>query len=431
MRIKDKDLIRKIIISLLLLTSGAFAADDPVTQARALLEQEKYGEAFTLLKNSQRDKSTPDSLRFEILKQLAVSYETKVGAYQTVLRYHQNIVNSPTAGQYPVFEFAEREIARLKAMQKKYYMEDLFLKNIRYSSINAMQIDELLEKNKQVLELIENQPEYYRMAEVYYCLAQNFTALKQYGKALQFYKKSIQLKPAIDFFLPVSSRSRFVLRVRNRIATHTTAWATLAFLLGVTMITFYGSRPWQWLSLKHFLILPGMLSIWWLLFTVSSFILGEIFRISDKTLTEMLFEMPAFINAAPGSPGSELLQVLLKYGIAGLSGVFIFSLGISKLKNRLIKSTVSVLYGLLLFGSLTAVFYLRHCDGRSKFYSEGQNLVNYFGGNNYFNLTEHKAYVLSDPKSYSNLDISNVDEPELADWILAHCRNDSSNVNEH
>ena len=65
---------------------------------------------------------------------------------------------------------------------------------------------------------------------------------------------------------------------------------------------------------------------------------------------------------------------------------------------------INVVFALLLFSSLSAVFYLRTCDQKSLFASAGKDGIAYYAkGGNYFITYGMEPYILTNPKAYPNL----------------------------
>jgi tetratricopeptide (TPR) repeat protein len=414
-----------LILFPIFITTSIFAQDDPAQQAQSLIGQNKYGEALSILNTSRRDKDLSDSLRLEILKMLVVFNERTVGDYRKVEKFLQEIIRFPAAINRPVRFFAEKEIIRLKTLNAKYRKENNFLKKIKIISMSGNKKDKQVLIKDQIENFILDNPDYYRLAEIYYYLGRNYMNLNKYGKAIRYFDKSIQLKPGINTFLPVSSHSRGAYAERYRKTMRSIYWTILAILLIITMISFYIFRPWKNFHIKHLFVCLAMIFLWWLVFTASTYFLGATFSLSQEDKENIDVEEPSFIRADPGSPGSEITRILFRYGLIGILGVYLFSLGMSRIRKRKIAGIAAVLYGFLMFGSLTGVFYIRYCKERTIYYSKGKGLFDFIKGNYLFKLKDHEVYVLSDPNSYSNLNLESIDELELVDWFVQHCHFDS------
>jgi hypothetical protein len=102
--------------------------------------------------------------------------------------------------------------------------------------------------------------------------------------------------------------------------------------------------------------------------------------------------------------------------------VLVFSIGLARFKYRWMAMPVNLVFALLLFSSLTTVFYMRNCDLKSAFRSESSGGASYYlDGHNYFVNFNMEPYLLTNPRAYPDLALNNVSDTHLREWMLKYC----------
>jgi hypothetical protein len=79
------------------------------------------------------------------------------------------------------------------------------------------------------------------------------------------------------------------------------------------------------------------------------------------------------------------------------------------------------LIGVLVFVSLTGLFYIKYCDKKSSLYPESPDFTTYFTGYMRFYQQDPEPLILTQPHKYANLSVLYVDNPVFARWIVEHC----------
>lgn len=411
-----------ITLVLFVLATCAYGSPgDPAAEARTLFDRGEYGEGFGLLNRALRGQNISPLQRAHVLRALAEFHEQLIGNPDEAVRYYKKILKVGFAADHPMESLAREELDRFNSLGKKYHKQNALLKKLRIASSRQEDEDEIKEHIEQLKALIKDNPQYYKLTEAYFYLGQNYMRLERFGKACKLFEKCMQLKPCINFYLPVkvqadAAHARWIVSTTNK-----TVWATLAVLLIAAAIVFYMSRPWQWIRLKHLIPCLAVLVLWWATFNLSFRWFAKTFEVTDKLIRGIEAELPSFVNAAPGSPGSQVTKYLFVYGIVAVLGTFVFSIGVSRLKSRWAALLINSVFALLLFASLTTVFYMRHCEGQSRFNSQAKNKLYYPKGSLCFIVEEPEPYILTNPKAYPNLQVSNIDDAYLREWVLQHC----------
>ena len=81
---------------------------------------------------------------------------------------------------------------------------------------------------------------------------------------------------------------------------------------------------------------------------------------------------------------------------------------------------INAIFGLLLFASLSTVFYMRYCDQQSNFEAKLKSIFSPLDGHLYFIQAEPEPYILTDPKAYLTLDVEGIYNPYLREWVNQH-----------
>jgi tetratricopeptide (TPR) repeat protein len=411
-----KKLIINIVVFVFAFCDGAQAS--PSDEAQALFAQGKFLQGRDILTKALND--ADPNRRADALLANARFYENIAGNTDNALIIYGDILRINLPVDHPVKLSAQKEISRLGQLKIQYKSQDELLNKLLPSEKLSP-----VESKKQIallLEIIRQQPDYYRLSEVYYQLGRNYFAAEEYHKAYISLKKAIELKPGINFYLPVNVWMDSAYGKWVRATIHTVSWGILGGLLVLTAIVFYASRPWKWLKFRHLIIGFTIALLWLIVFGVSYIWLAGKPGVSDTTMFKAGVVPPYFFSIGPDGPFWKVTQNLFVYGLVGVLGVFVFSIGIGRLKSRWMAVLINLAFAVLLFTSLTTIFYMRNCDQKSVFGSEGEgNVWYYLRGDNYFVSFGMEPYVLTNPKAYPNLTINNIADPYMNAWLKKYC----------
>jgi len=417
--------VKKAIITLVLSVVAACAyggPNDSASDAKALFEQGQYKEGLDVLNRALRQYRTDPLRQVHVRESLAKFYEEYVGNYDVALRQYKQILKAPLPAGDPMRSLAREEISRLEALEAEHSRENALLRQLRSSTSRRQDEAEIKEQVARLKMFVRDNPRYYRLAEACYYLGLDYMSLSKFGKACKVFERCAQLRPAIDFYLPVKARfdvahARWIDAAANAIV-----WRTLGALWLFVMIVFYMSRPWRWVRLRHIIGGLAMVFLWWAVFNISYICFGRRLEFTDTVIEQIQVELPAFVSASPGSLGSEVSKQLFLYGLVALWGMFMLAIGTSRFKHRWLTLLINPILGLLLFACLTSVFYLRYCNNKSTFNSQAKNVL-------YFAMQEPEPYVLTNPKAYPNLKTSEayIGDRYLREWIIRYCPVDRPN----
>lgn len=419
--------MRKIIIILGLFAFAAYAPgdqNDPISQAEALLAKGEYSKGLRILHKIERSASSTALQKANAEKSLAEFYDKAVGDSRQTLLNYRKILRTELASDHPLKVLSRKEILRLSSLETKYHTQRKLLLILRVESSKSIRRRDKTNIKEQIAQLqavIDRVPDYYRLHEVYYYKGLNHLVLEEFGKAYKSLKKAVQLKPAINLCLPVNNRLDQTKHRWARFVANRYSWGTIGVLLLLTIIVFYTSLPWQWIKLRHAFICLVMVCLWVIVLSLSHYLLAGRSEKNKEVIGDNIAELPAFVSTSVGSPGSQTIKKLFQYGLVGVFWMFVFSIGISKFKYRCLTIPINFIFALLLFCSLITIFYMRHCDDKSIFYSEARGNAYYLKGNLYTVVRSPEPYILTNPKAYPNLNLQNISDPDLKQWVMKYC----------
>jgi tetratricopeptide (TPR) repeat protein len=407
-----------VCILVLVFVSVSYGQAGPADEAQSLFANGKYLEGMNILTAAIND---PDPVqRAYALEAYAEFYENIVGNTGYALTMYGNILGTNLPVGHPIRALAQKEIDKLKLLKSQYNAEDTLLKKLQPPEVAKP--EENIRQATLLRSIIDKKPDYYRLYEVYYHLGRNYLVAGNYHQAYILLKKSLELRPGINFYLPVNvykdmAQAKWIRSIINSISR-----GILGVLLVITVIAFYYSCPWKWLKLSHLAVWLSIVLLWLIIFSISYKLLTSNHGISDKTMAEISAAPPCFVDCGPDSQNWQVVKSLFVYGLVGISGLFVFSIGIVGLKHRWVAIMINAVFGLLLFAVLAAVFYMHNCDQKSVFISDVQNgFFRYVEGKNYFVDFGMEPYILTNPGAYPDLAVENVADIHLHQWVESRC----------
>jgi hypothetical protein len=411
--------VKKIFINVVVFTFAfcAGAQANLSDEAQALFTKGEYIQGRNVLTKALND---PDpAQRASAMLVYARFYDNIVGNTDYAFNFYNDIGRMNLPENDPVKSAALKETNRIKDLKIQYKTEDAFLKKLKPAELAGEH--ERFEIIAQLLSITQHKPDYYRLSEVYYQLGRYYFAINDFHKAYPALKKSLELKPGINVYLPVGTWKDKAYDKLIRADFHTASWGILGALLVLTAIAFYSARPWQWLKLRHLMIGIAMVVMWIVVYLILYTLVAARPGGSEKTMFQANVIPPYFFSFGLDNPFWTVAKDLFLYGLVGTFGLFIFSVAISRLRCRWVSLMINFAFAILLFGSLVTVFYMRDCDQKSLFGSEGSGAFYYLAGDNYFVNVGIEPYVLTNPRAYPNLAISNVADPYMNAWLRKYC----------
>lgn len=415
-----------ILLSLIFFSTPAYCdQSDPVSEAHSLFLSKEYYKGLVLLNRAQRDESKGANYQALAKASLARFHEEIVGDTEKALGYYREILNSGISPDNNIVVQAQNEIKRIETLKKQYLHQDRLLDMIKRLPGNLPPGDTVEKLRSALSSMIKENPDYYRLGEAHYFLGLLSCAEGEYRDAYNSFNQAIEARPGIDFFHPVKANGDKALKIWTGLLFKRLIWGCTGFALVLTVIIFYLSRPWTWLRSGHLALALILIILWFMVFHISFWWLGHNFQVNNEItgeiLSEDMFEEPLFISAEKGSPDSYISYRLFSYGLLGIAGTFLFSIGISRLKKGWIVFTVTPIFATLLFTCLVSIFCYRHYD-KDLIYNiiKGRDM-NRITANLYFDAKDPEPYILTTPKKYPNLKLLNITDIYFKEWVIRYC----------
>ena len=414
-----------VIFLILLLGSQLWAARDKVlSEVDQLLDRAQFSEALSLLSQSIREHAADPPRQALYIKALGDFYRDICGDMNKAMMSYRRVINSRIPGDHPLKQSAAEAVAGIKELETKNRGKNALLKSLMVRASRKREPDAVKKDIFQLEAFIRDNPGYYLLHEVYYVLGLNYQALNEHGNVYRSLNRAMEIKPGIVFYLAVKWGARKAYEDYVRVTINNVTRGVLWVLLFITMVVFYAAKPWKWLGVKHIIIVLVLILSWWIVFNLSQVIVGTVFENSLKNQPVKPGDKgkdKEYLRSVPGSPGSEVMDHLFWYGVIGVTAIFIFSIALGRGKNKKLAIVMSCSYGFLLFLAFSSLFYMKYCDREGTFKSGGSGIFYYLSGGIHLKSGAPEPNILTDPLSYPGLNVDNITDPYLRDWVIKYC----------
>lgn len=428
-------------ISLSFVVSGLIAhADDPVSRATACFDSGAYRQGLSILSTALEDGKLAAADKARISYAQASFYECYVGSYDKAAAYYRQVLACGEQADAAMQEKARSRIETLAALRREYQAEDRILAQHRVSqwektdSVTPEQQEAWKQSARQIEQLIDAHPDYYRLAEVYYYLGRKYMQLGQFRATLRAFDKALAVKPGIDFNLPLSVQRAIAKREFLIKSVLPVCKVSLWAFLILAVASFCFSKVWAWARPIHALAFIATAGIWTLCFYGIGYAAGALFRPTSFTLGALDTLFPSMVRAAPGSPGAHVLNVLFWYGLAGVLWLTVWALSVSRLKSGRKRIMLNVAAALVVMPAVTTLFYLRHCEGQSALIAPEKD-AGLLRSSLYFRCADPEPFILTEPSKFRNLEFDRItagdpeftEKSDIVGWILQYVKRRGSN----
>lgn len=399
--------------------------DTVIDRSRGMFAEHNFGEGSVLLSNYLYANPPLDSLSLaKVQFELAMFYRNYVGDMERSMNFLQQVTTNNLKADNELLMQAHKHIAQQKSIVEKYAEADKVFSELKIQSSRQSSSEEIAGFNVQLENLVEQNPGYYKNAEVYYVLGSNYHKLEKYAKAKKHFRMAIEEKPAISYMVPVDTNLQSSIKSYKLVYAKQFSSIFFGIFLLITIVFYYKAKPWRWLSWEFAKTLLFLIVLWSIIYFIIFFLAGKsigAFHSENNSFSKEI----TYLFTFPGYPGSKPAWALYLYGIYGLTGIFVFSAGISVLKNSRVKNIAIPVVALLLFYSFTKVFYVKHVHDKVGTLSFNETL---WQKSFLYGIKEIEPYVLTNPKAYHNLDVEGVTTEVLQEWIIEYCPFDEKPV---
>ncbi|MCP3943246.1 MAG: MFS transporter [Desulfobacteraceae bacterium] len=345
-----------------------------------------------------------------IYNKIAWFYEELVGNYQSAQRHSRHVLKYPLPASHDAIIEAKKRIERLDQYASQFRKENLIIRNMQ---IEATDRSDAINKINELKQLIQNSHEYPNMSIVYHHIGKHYLFLENYYKSYKIFSNLLESHPGIIFLLPTQSLMDKAKSKWHYVLVDTISKSAIIIVLILLSILLVLSKFWEWMNLKMLILLPISILIWALFLIGSSWILN--FFIPDQKYQYL--PVPYFIQSTPFSPGSEILLTIFLYGILGIICSFLLSLSMRRFNWPNVGIIINCSILTLFMSALFASFYLNHCYTSGVFEKRANSIFPAISGHTLLLENDFEPLILSNPRKYPNLTLSNTSDKIFIDWM--------------
>jgi tetratricopeptide (TPR) repeat protein len=406
------------------LGGAAAAAQNPGDTAKALFIDGKYQEGIRLLKSAFGNPTLPSTDRFAAAFALADFYAGKIGDYPRAIQYYRRALTmASTPESSSMRHQVKPELERLAALETTHRELTSAIRRMRATSFQRAMVgdrehDKQLTANaRQLARIITDNPAYHRLHEVYYTLGLTHQALDRPYRAYRAFGKALAAKPAMNLAQPISRLHHSAWAKWIQTLSRWLAWSLLGVLMTLLAVICIRSKPWTWFRFRHLASGLAVILAWVVLFHLSH----KWLAISDEAEwlinNDGAYPKPVYVHIRSGTPGSEVADYLFVYGLASVTGAFLFSVALGRMRRRIRAIVFNSVFTIAFTAALATLYYLDHCDGTGRFYASEPALAGLPNGYLAYPMKDPEPYLLINPLYYRGLELTSIDDPVLAAWL--------------
>jgi len=397
MSLKIKMAVAISLIFLLMNVVGEAGTASRCLDEEAVFRTGEYVKGVARLNSIIGKPDTDNEILVCALHVLAELYEDRVGDYERALLLYNKVTASGVPESNPVQQVAKDAVSRLLHLKKQNMALDKRLPFLKSRAAIETEREPLLQLVRELDSIIDDNDRYYRNHEIFYYKGVIWLKLYEYGRSMEAFNTALQLKPALDFYLPVTRVRDQASKLHKKNMVTNFATITTGILFCLAAGVFFFSKPRTWLRLKHIFFLTLILTCWYALFTLSFQWFASNSGALETIQQDPNTVLPVFVYSGPGEPGAEVAQALFRYGFIGIIVLFLFTTGIGRRAKRFTALVMNYLFAWLLFISVSALFYMHYCDGKSFYEAKQGSALNHINGNIYFHIDDPDGETAANP----------------------------------
>jgi hypothetical protein len=412
---------------LLILQAGATGSASVLNDAQEQFTAKQFQDGVNILRKAGADKTASNEDRLKANLALARFYSNQAGDFQRASQVLKRALSHwKNRDPAQVFFEAKHQLGQWEALGKKEHALFLKLREMKQLTFTRRTVGNpsqtrALEQNINALNAMsKSRPDYYGLHELYYTLGLTHKVCDQPFAAWKAFRHALALKPAMDLYMPVSRLEKETRQLWQKKFLRIGAGSLLSIVLLILTITWYLQRPGRWFGFRH-LAAGGVVALaWTLIFHFWIVNPQHLENARQLVNSDGIYPLPLYLHLESGTPGSVPLTYLFYYGLAAVTGIFLFSAATGRFKRRLVTTGLNFAFGLALCMSLGTLFYLKHCQTNVEFYPRQAGVTDLAKACLAYPLSDPEPYLLTNPLYYQGLDLTQIDDLKLIEWLKSY-----------
>ncbi len=419
--------IVSLALILLILPGGTAGAASVLDDAQKQFTAGQFQDGVNILRRAAAEKTASEQERLQASLALAGFYADQVGDFQRASQVLKRALSPwKNMNSVKVSQDAQHQLDQWETLRKQetaLFPKIREMKQLTFTRRivgNPSQARRLRQNINTLSSIIKSRPDYYGLHELYYTLGLTHKVCDQPFAAWKAFRHALTLKPAMDLYMPVSrleKETRLMWQIKFlRIGAGT----LLCIVLLILTVTWYVQRPGRWFGFRHLAAGAVVAGVWVLIFHFGAVTPQHLDNAHQLVNSDGIYPLPLYLHLKSGSPGSGPLNYLFYYGLAAVTGSFLFSAATGRFKRRLLATGLNFAFGLVLCTSLGTLFYLNHCQTNVEFYPRQTRVADLAKGCLAYPLSDPEPYLLTNPLYYQGLDLTQIDDLKLIEWLKSY-----------
>jgi hypothetical protein len=391
----------------------AVSADDVVSDVTRLLKDQQYGKALSLVSKVAASEQYTPLIKASVLHTAAGFLEHDAGAFDRALTTYERLLGLPLPPESPLMRTARDSALRIRELKQKHAQVYLAVAEIEQSPATR---DNAAATIVTLRSLAALNPGFPEPETISYYLGLYLFLDRQYAESFRELRQATTQRAATALKLP--NLPRLMDQARRKwlwTSARTIAWSIIGAFLVVAAGLFYVTRPWRWAGIRQWMLLIVLVLSWWMVFALASRWVGahaqETIARTGQRVTQRFSKF--------GNPAGEAYEALFRYGLVGTLGIGVLVIATARFRLRVTVVVANTVAAFLLFTSLMFVFYERHgTRGNVSLSVQEPSLLDYLKTVVSYTTDEIEPFVLTNPTAFPNLNIANIHDPQMRDWLM-------------
>jgi tetratricopeptide (TPR) repeat protein len=391
----------------------AASVHDVVSDVAKLLEARHHHEALALVTKVAASEEITPLTRASVLQLAAEFLEHDAGAFERALLLYERVLALPLPPESPLIQTAEGATRRLQALKREHSHVYRALADVARAPATKHDAAAMI---RVLRSLAAENPDFPERDTMHYYLGLFLFLDQNYAESYRELRLAATQHDAPAIKLP--NLPRLLDQAHKKwlwASARSIAWSFIGLFLLVAAGLFYVVHPWRWMGIRQWIFLLVLVLAWWAVFTLASRLIGaqaqEAIAQADGGVTQRFSRF--------GNPAAEAFEALFRYGLVGTLALGVLAIATAAFRLRVTVIVANTVAAFLLFASLMFVFYDRYgTRGSVSLAVEEPSLFDYVGAVVSYTTDEIEPFLLTNPTAFPNLNIANIHDPTVRDWLM-------------